>query len=90
VIGLNNGTKLLQEQLKGSKEYIADATFGSSTDTYDRYGHVVENGPTNHLNRKVIEESLQQFIGNQNQMPPMYVKNNNNNNNNTIILQCYE
>ncbi len=42
VIGVNNGTKLLQQHLNETKEYLATIQFGFSTTTYDIEGEITE------------------------------------------------
>ena len=54
------------------KDYTATLRLGASTDTYDREGEVVETADVPTLTNKDILAVFSQFIGWQQQIPPMY------------------
>lgn len=70
VICVGKATKALQFLTSEEKEYIATLSLGTSTDTYDASGKVVESKEFEGINH--LEEVLQSFIGKQMQMPPIY------------------
>ena len=45
------------------KEYIGTFTLGATTPSYDLETEVDEIFPTDHITRKLLEQSIQQFIG---------------------------
>ena len=70
VVGINKATKAMQFLMSEEKEYRATLKLGSSTDTYDAEGKVLETKPfTGYEN---LEEVLSSFKGDSMQKPPMY------------------
>ena len=55
-----------------SKEYIATLSLGTSTDTYDASGKVLEKKEYSGLDKQVIIDCLNNFVGKQIQKPPIY------------------
>ncbi len=53
------------------KEYVAEVKFGINTDTWDIFGKVIEEAPTN-VKKTDLEAILKKFQGKINQIPPMY------------------
>lgn len=72
VLGIGEGTKLLQSYLSGSKAYKAVASIGKATDTLDCTGKVVEEKDGSFVTRALIDEHLNSFRGDIQQTPPMY------------------
>ncbi|XP_022097726.1 probable tRNA pseudouridine synthase 1 isoform X4 [Acanthaster planci] len=72
VIGIGRGTKQLASLLKGNKRYLAVGCLGSSTDTQDALGKVVQQSPADHVTKEMIASSLQPFVGDTMQVPPVY------------------
>ncbi|KAI8058265.1 pseudouridine synthase [Syncephalis plumigaleata] len=72
VIGVNKGTKSLNDYLHGEKIYIGEGLLGSMTDTYDSEGHLEMTAPYAHVTRDAIERVLDQFRGTIQQIPPKY------------------
>lgn len=72
VIGLGNGTKLLQGYLTGSKGYLAEGTFGFETESLDMGTNVTKNEKFDHITRESLEEVIPHFRGKYLQDPPMY------------------
>lgn len=68
---LGKATKLFDMFLSKSKTYLAQFTFGKTTDTLDSEGVVLDKCD-NIPSRKEIELVLQNLIGIQDQIPPKY------------------
>ena len=69
---VGEATKLSDYLMNHDKEYIATLTLGEKRSTGDTEGEVVlkEKVPT--LNKEKVEEVLNQFLGEINQVPPIY------------------
>ena len=65
-------TKKLHEYQGFSKEYTGTITLGGTTASYDKETEVTEVFPTSHINDALMEEGRQQFLGDIEQIPPMY------------------
>lgn len=72
VIGINKGTKQLKSFLDGAKEYRVQGKFGTSTDTYDSTGKVIETRDHMHITSLMVKGALQSFVGEIYQIPPMF------------------
>ena len=72
VVCVNKATKVLQFLTSDSKEYIATLSLGTSTDTYDASGKVLEKKEYSGLDKQVIIDCLNNFVGKQIQKPPIY------------------
>lgn len=72
VVCINKATKVLQFLTSESKEYIATLSLGSSTDTYDASGNVLETKEYQKIDDEQIIEILNNFVGTQEQKPPIY------------------
>ena len=58
--------------LDSDKSYSVCARLGQRTDTGDADGEVIEDRPVPDLDRSVVEEVVAKFIGEVDQIPPMY------------------
>lgn len=72
VLGINQGTKLIQYLVSDDKEYEAVLSFGADTDTQDATGEIITEKPLPRISREEFGEVLLSFIGEQEQIPPMY------------------
>ena len=74
VLVLCTGKKTKQiEQLQAhTKEYTATLQLGATTASYDMEHPVNETFPTEHITRELVEETLKQFVGEIQQVPPTY------------------
>ena len=54
------------------KEYIGTFTLGATTPSYDLETEVDEIFPTDHITRELLEQSIQQFLGEIDQKPPLF------------------
>lgn len=68
---LGNGTKLCDMLTDKRKEYIAEFLFGVSTDTQDMTGTVLSKKEVD-ITEKEAEEAILSFLGEYDQIPPMY------------------
>lgn len=71
-ICLGQATRLVEYLQAGTKEYIAEATFGYETDTLDALGQVVGKGATDGVSLESVRAALDGFRGAIEQMPPLY------------------
>ena len=73
VVMLNGATKLSDYLMKKDKEYYVEFELGYETDTYDYEGEVIKkfNGNIN-LSKEKIEKIVNEFLGDIEQVPPMY------------------
>lgn len=70
VLCIGKATKALQFLTSEEKEYIATLCLGSSTDTYDASGTVLEIKTFHGVEN--VETICQSFLGKQKQVPPIY------------------
>ncbi len=71
---IGNYTKLSKYLIEHNKTYIAKIKLGEKKDTGDQEGNSIEirNVKIDNLNEENIKRVLKQFIGKQEQLPPMY------------------
>ncbi len=72
VIGTNADTKILTEISGTIKSYRAILTLGEETDTLDIDGKTINRCPVSILNEKKVKSVLNDFLGESEQVPPMY------------------
>ncbi|TFK91018.1 pseudouridine synthase [Polyporus arcularius HHB13444] len=72
VVGVGKGTKKLSEFLDCVKEYRTTCLLGCETDTYDSEGKQVRTAPWQHVTREQVENALEQFRGEIEQIPPIF------------------
>ena len=72
LICLGNGTKLFEALQAGTKEYEGTFTLGITTDTLDANGQVTKTLDASQVTPDQIQFVCQQFIGEIEQMPPMF------------------
>lgn len=65
-------TKEIERLQLDSKEYTATLQLGATTPSYDMEHEVDQTYPTEHITRELIEETLKQFQGDIQQVPPAY------------------
>ncbi len=69
---LNTGTKLSKYLIEHDKEYEVMLELGIKTDTADIEGNVIKKEEVNWEKLNDIEETLNTFLGEQTQIPPIY------------------
>ncbi len=65
-------TKRINEFLEARKEYIADIFLGATTPSFDLETEVDQKFPVEHIDRDKVEEVLKDFLGEQEQVPPVF------------------
>ncbi len=72
VLCLGQATRLVEYYQGHPKQYLAEITLGTATDTYDALGEVTERGPVPPLTAAMIDDALAGFRGEIDQRPPIY------------------
>jgi tRNA pseudouridine55 synthase len=72
VVGVGQGTRMLEYLVGGTKEYCARIHLGIATDTDDADGAALSVKDVKAFRRPTIERVLQSFVGRQEQLPPTY------------------
>lgn len=72
IIGVGSSTKLLKHFVGLDKKYRATLHLGVTSDTYDRTGIIQTKKLKNKKTKEHIEKALIDFVGKQQQIPPMY------------------
>lgn len=73
IVGVGReATKRLDEFKELKKEYIATIQLGAVSDTYDSTGEIKKIDIKKQISEKDIKKTLEQFVGKQEQIPPMY------------------
>lgn len=70
-ICVGKSTKACDMLTFSDKEYVAEVKLGITTDTYDIWGNILTQKPVN-VNPENIREAVSHFIGEIDQIPPMY------------------
>jgi len=65
-------TKRIEEFMGAPKEYTGTITLGKTTPSYDSETEPDATYPINHLTESLLQENTKHFIGNIQQLPPMY------------------
>ena len=65
-------TKQIDELQSHTKEYTATLQLGATTASYDREHTVNQTYPSSHITRELIAQTLPQFVGDIDQIPPTY------------------
>lgn len=72
VILVGDATKMSEMLLNDDKSYAATLRLGVATDTGDSSGKTIRACPTDNLTRKAVEDAVMNFVGEIEQVPPMY------------------
>ena len=72
LVCIGKATKLAEELQSHDKEYIAGISFGATTPSYDLEKEIDRFFPHEHITASSIEEALPSFIGEQNQIAPLF------------------
>ncbi len=73
VVAVGRATKFIPIlSANKTKKYQAEITFGIHTDTYDISGDVIAKKSVDNVTNETIDRVLEQFLGKQTQMPPIY------------------
>lgn len=70
---VGTATKISKYLIEHEKTYIATIALGKKTDTGDAEGEIIEeNNSLIDIDKQEVEDVIKNFIGKQNQIPPMY------------------
>ena len=72
VVCVGKATKMVQDIEGYEKTYTAGFELGYRTDTYDTEGQIIEKREVNNISLGKLENVLKNFIGEIEQIPPMY------------------
>lgn len=72
LVCIGNATKLAETLQSHDKEYIAGVTFGATTPSYDLEKDIDMRYPHEHITEERISEKLQEFLGEQEQVAPLF------------------
>jgi tRNA pseudouridine55 synthase len=72
VVCLGQGTRIAEFLVHDTKVYRAEIELGVTTDTYDTSGKVIQRSDPSFVTKEQLEEVLDSFHGNIEQIPPMY------------------
>lgn len=72
ILCTGKATKRIEEFQGQTKEYMATLQLGATTASYDMEHEVNASFPTEHITRELINDTMPQFIGDIEQVPPTY------------------
>ena len=72
ILCTGKATKTIESYMGLDKEYIADITLGSTTPSFDLETEIDKEYPTDHINEKLILDTLEDFRGEIEQIPPIF------------------
>ena len=72
ILCTGKATKQIETLQYKTKEYTATLQLGATTPSFDREHTVDMTYPTKHITRQLIEQTLPQFVGEIQQVPPVY------------------
>ena len=72
LVCIGKATKLAETLQSHDKEYVAGVTFGATTPSYDLEKEIDRFFPHEHITEKVVAEALPAFIGEQDQIAPLF------------------
>jgi tRNA pseudouridine55 synthase len=72
LICVGKATKQAERLQAEEKEYIADIRLGATTPCFDLEKEIDTRYPVEHITQLAVEAALPQFIGTQEQIPPIY------------------
>lgn len=72
IVCTGKATKRIEEFQYHTKEYIATIRLGATTPSYDLEHEINATYPTEHITRDLVEQTLQAFVGEIQQIPPAF------------------
>lgn len=72
IICIGKHTKLIDQIMGGKKTYTGTILLGKTTPSYDLETEYNEEFPTEHITLEMIEEVRKSFLGEQQQVPPIF------------------
>lgn len=72
ILTTGRATKQIERLQAGVKEYIATIRLGATTPSFDLETEIDATFPTEHITRRLVEDTLTRFTGSIEQVPPAY------------------
>lgn len=72
LVCLGKATKQAEALQAERKEYVAEIELGATTPCFDLEKEIDKRYPFEHITREMVEKVLPQFIGEQDQVPPIF------------------
>ena len=72
LVCIGKATKRAEEMQALPKEYLAEVELGATTPSYDLEHEIDNRYPFEHITKEQVEEVLQSFLGEQEQIPPVF------------------
>ena len=72
IICTGKATKQIETLQAQEKEYIATVHFGATTPSFDKETGENQQFPADHITKELLEETLQEFCGEIDQVPPAF------------------
>lgn len=72
IICTGRKTKLIETFQYQTKEYVATIKLGETTPSFDLETQIDNTYPTGHITKELVEEKLEDFVGEIHQVPPVY------------------
>lgn len=72
ILCTGRATKRIEEFQAHTKEYVATLRLGATTPSFDLEKEIDATYPTGHITRELVEETLRQFVGSIEQVPPAF------------------
>lgn len=72
VVCLGQATRLVEYMMEATKVYRGEVRLGITTDTLDATGTPVSQADPSNIDRRQVEEALTAFVGEIDQVPPMF------------------
>lgn len=72
VVCIGKGTKISEYLINQDKVYVCELILGQKTDTQDSYGKIIEEREFEAISEKLLLNTLEEFKGRQQQIPPAY------------------
>lgn len=72
ILCTGRATKRIEEFQAHTKEYVATLRLGATTPSFDLEKEIDATYPTGHITRELVEETLKQFVGSIEQVPPAF------------------
>ena len=72
VVRTGKATRRIEELQAHTKEYVATLRLGATTPSFDLEHPIDAEYPTDHITRQLVEDTLKQFVGEIDQVPPIF------------------
>ena len=72
ILCTGKATKRIEEYSRMDKEYTGEIFLGATTPSYDLETEIDATYPTTHITEALVRKTLQKFIGEREQIPPVY------------------